>query len=64
MEVDLPPIRVPDRSWEDYQLHERSHRASNALQPKEKKVVDSIMSHLNYQIEDTFEFISEIAQGV
>lgn len=64
MEVDIPPIRVPDRSWEEYQLHERSHLASNALQPKEKKLTGSVTSPLNYQIEDTFEFISKIAQGL
>ena len=60
----LPPIRAPDRSLEDYQLHGRASRAPSAPQPKEEKPVGGVAAHLDYQMEDMVEFVSKIAQGM
>ena len=63
----LPPIRVPDRSLEDYQPHGRSNRAPSAPsvpQPKEEKAVGGVAAHLDYEMEDMVDFVSKMAQGM
>ena len=63
----LPPIRVPDRSLEDYQRHGRSNRAPsapNAPQPKEEKAVGGVAAHLDYEMEEMVDFVSKMAQGM
>lgn len=63
----LPPIRVPDRSLEDYQLRGRPNRApsaSSAPQPKEEKAVGGVAAHLDYEMEDMVDFVSKMAQGM
>ncbi|KAF6225703.1 hypothetical protein HO133_009703 [Letharia lupina] len=63
----LPPIRVPDRSLEDYQHHGRSNRAPSAPsvpQPKEEKAVGGVAVHLDYEMEDMVDFVSKMAQGI
>ena len=63
----LPPIRIPDRSLEDYQPHGRSNRAPsapNAPQPKAEKAVGGVAAHLDYEMEDMVDFVSKIAQGM
>ena len=63
----LPPIRVPDRSLDDHQLHGRSNRgpsAPNAPQPKEEKPVGGVAAHLDYEMEDMVDFVSKMAQGM
>ncbi len=63
----LPPIRIPDRSLEDYQLHGRPNRAPSAPsvpQPKEEKAVGGVAAHLDYEMEDMVDFVSKIAQGM
>lgn len=63
----LPPIRVPDRSLEDYQPHGRSNRAPSAPsapQPKEEKAVGGVAAHLDYEMQDMVEFVSKMAQGM
>ncbi|KAL9136784.1 MAG: hypothetical protein Q9175_001994 [Cornicularia normoerica] len=63
----LPPIRVPDRSLDDYQPRGRSNRAlsaSSVPQPKEEKAVGGVAAHLDYDMEDMVDFVSKIAQGI
>lgn len=63
----LPPIRVPDRSLDDYQPHGRSNRAPsvpNVPQPKEEKAVGGVAAHLDYEMEDMVDFVSKMAQGM
>ena len=63
----LPPIRVPDRSLEDYQPHGRSNRAPSAPtapQPKEEKAVGGVAAHLDYEMQDMVDFVSKMAQGM
>ena len=60
----LPPIRVPDGSLEDYNLHGRSNRAASVSQPKEEKAVGGVAAHLDYEMEDMVDFVSKIAQGM
>ena len=63
----LPPIRVPDRSLEDYQPHGRTNRAPSAPsvpQPKEEKAVGGVAAHLDYEMEDMVDFVSKMAQGM
>ena len=63
----LPPIRVPDRSLEDYQHHGRSKRAPSAPgvpQTKEEKAVGGVAAHLDYEMEDMVDFVSKMAQGM
>lgn len=62
----LPPIRVPDRSLDEY-LHTRPNRAPSAPsipQPKEEKAVGGVAAHLDYEMEDMVDFVSKIAQGM
>lgn len=69
----LPPIRVSDRSLEDYQHHGRSNCAPSASsapsvpqapQPKEEKAVGGVAAHLDYEMEDMVDFVSKMAQGM
>ena len=63
----LPPIRVPDRSLEEYKHHGRSNRAPGAPsvpQPKEEKAVGGVAAHLDYEMEDMVDFVSKTAQGM
>ena len=60
----LPPIRVPDRSLEDYQQHVRAKRAPTVTQPKEEKPMGGVAAHLDYEMEDMVDFVSQHAQGM
>ena len=63
----LPPIRVPDRSLEDFQHQGPSNRAPSAPRvpvPKEEKAVGGVAAHLDYEMEDMVDFVSKMAQGM
>lgn len=60
----LPPIKVPDRSMEDYQQYARSKRAPAAVQPREEKAVGGVAAHLDYEMEEMVDFVSKTAQGL
>ena len=63
----LPPIRIADRSFEDYHLHGRSNRAPSAPSvphPKDEKAVGGVAAHLDYEMEDMVDFVSKTAQGM
>lgn len=60
----LPPIRVPDRSLEDYQHPGPSNRAPSVPQTKEEKAVGGVAAHLDYEMEDMVDFVSKMAQGM
>ena len=61
----LPPIRVPDRSMDDYQQPARSNRAPTAIQQhsKEEKI-GGVAAHLDYKMDEIVDFVSEMAQGM
>ena len=59
----LPPIRVPDRTRDDYQQFPRTKRAPTATQTKEEKV-GGVTAHLDYNMEEMVDFVSEMAQGM
>ena len=60
----LPPIRIPDRSLDDYQQQVRQKRAPTVTQPKEEKAMGGVAAHLDYEMEDMVDFVSQTAQGM
>ena len=60
----LPPIRIPDRSLGDYQQQVRRKRAPTVTQPKEEKAIGGVAAHLDYEMEDMVDFVSQTAQGM
>ncbi|MCJ1455342.1 hypothetical protein MMC28_005696 [Mycoblastus sanguinarius] len=60
----LPPLRVPDRSLDDYQQQVRSKRAPTVPKPKEEKPVGGVAAILDYEMEDMVDFVSETSQGM
>lgn len=59
----LPPIQVPDRSRDGHQ-HPRSKRTQPAPPPKDEKPVGGVSAHLDYEMEQMADFVSEMAQGM
>ena len=59
----LPPIRLPENRMDDHQ-HVRSKHAPTMTPPKEEKVVGGVAAHLDYEMEDMVDFVSETAQGM
>lgn len=57
----LPPIRVQDRLRDDFDP--RSRRASTVTQPKEEKL-GGVAAHLDYEMDEMVDFVSEMAQGM
>ena len=60
----LPPIRIPDPSLADYQHNARTKRAAAVTQPKEEKSMGGVAAHLDYEMEDMVDFVSQHAQGM
>lgn len=59
----LPPIKVPDHCSNDYQQHVRSSAPAMA-QPKEEKTSGGVAAHLDYEMQEMVDFVSETAQGM
>ncbi|MCJ1413584.1 hypothetical protein MMC19_007705 [Ptychographa xylographoides] len=62
----LPPIRIPERANIEqtlYQNTQSQHPAAQA-QPKEEKVAGGVAAHLDYDMEQMVDFVSEMAQGM
>ncbi|MCJ1282551.1 hypothetical protein MMC26_001874 [Xylographa opegraphella] len=61
----LPPIRVPDRGIEHtyYRNTQVLHSQTHAP-PKEEKVAGGVAAHLDYDMEQMVDFVSEMAQGM
>ncbi|KAK4697663.1 hypothetical protein P7C71_g435, partial [Lecanoromycetidae sp. Uapishka_2] len=61
----LPPIRIPERlHMDDFPKQLQSIRAPVVPQPKEEKAVGGVAAHLDYEMEDMVDFVSETAQGM
>ncbi len=61
----LPPIRIPERlHMDDFQQQVRTNRAPTVTQPKEEKTVGGVAAHLDYEMEDMVDFVSQTAQGM
>ena len=60
----LPPIRVPEHSFDDQQQHCRSKPAPTQTQVQEEKPIGGVAAHLDYEMEEMVEFVSETAQGM
>ncbi|KAL8746375.1 MAG: hypothetical protein Q9190_001584 [Brigantiaea leucoxantha] len=59
----LPPIQIPEQSTSSYpSANER--RNQPVPQTKEDKVVGGVAVHLDYEMEQMAEFVSEMAQGM
>ena len=63
----LPPLRIPDRSMDTahtlYQ-NQRAVRPPIQVQPKEEKASGGVATHLDYELEQMIDFVSEMAQGM
>ena len=63
----LPPLRIPERTTETahtlYQ-NQRVIRPPVQTQPKEEKACGGVASHLDYELEQMIDFVSEMAQGM
>ena len=60
----LPPIRVSENGGDDHQQHVQSKCATTINQPKEEKAAGGVAAHLDYEMEDMVDFVSEITQGI
>ena len=61
----LPPIRVPDRGIEQtYYQNTQVLRSQTHAPPKEEKVAGGVAAHLDYDMEQMVDFVSEMAQGM
>lgn len=61
----LPSIRIPDRlHMDDFTQQVRSNHAPTVAQPKEEKAVGGVAAHLDYEMEDMVDFVSQTAQGM
>ncbi len=58
-----PPIRLPDRSLDDYPRQLHAKRAHAAIQPKEEKI-GGVAAHLDYEMDEMVDFMSEMTQGM
>ncbi|KAL9125852.1 MAG: hypothetical protein Q9217_005007 [Psora testacea] len=59
----LPPIRVPDRSSGEFNRQLESKRAPTIAPTKEEKV-GGVAAHLDYEMDEMIDFVSEMAQGM
>ena len=59
----LPPIRVSERSSDGYSRQLQHQRTSTAPQAKEEKI-GGVAAHLDYDMEEMIEFVSEMATGM
>ncbi|MCJ1292623.1 hypothetical protein MMC34_004176 [Xylographa carneopallida] len=61
----LPPIRVPNRGIEHTYHHDTQVlRSQTHAPPKEEKVAGGVAAHLDYDMEQMVDFVSEMAQGM
>ncbi|MCJ1484314.1 hypothetical protein MMC06_004483 [Schaereria dolodes] len=63
----LPPVRAPDHSFDNEQAHFQNLLATHPpvqAQPKEEKAVGGVAAHLDYEMEQMVDFVSEMAQGM
>ena len=60
----LPPLRIPNHPQDGYQQHLRSKCGSSTAQPQEEKATGGVAAHLDYEMEDMVDFVSETAQGM
>ncbi|MCJ1229865.1 hypothetical protein MMC12_006535 [Toensbergia leucococca] len=59
----LPPIRIPEQSLDNYrQLRPRN--TPSAPQLKEEKAAGGVAAHLDYEMDQMADFVSEMAQGM
>ncbi|KAL9638117.1 MAG: hypothetical protein Q9164_001759 [Protoblastenia rupestris] len=59
----LPPIRAPERSSDDFNRPTQSTYAPAVTQVKEEKV-GGVAAHLDYEMDEMVDFVSEMAQGM
>lgn len=60
----LPPIRVSERIADDYPHHIQSKRAQSGSEPKEEKPMGGVAAHLDYEMDEMVNFVSETAHGL
>lgn len=62
----LPPIRIPDRATieQTYYQNTQAQRSQAQPQPKEDKAVGGVSAHLDYEMEQMVDFVSETARGM
>ncbi|MCJ1371446.1 hypothetical protein MMC20_002663 [Loxospora ochrophaea] len=63
----LPPIRTADQPYnpdQHFASHLQVRTAQSQPQQKEQKVVGGVAAHLDYEMEDMVDFVSEMAQGM
>ena len=60
----LPPIRVQEKHGDESQQFVGSKSATTLTQTKEEKVTGGVAAHLDYEMEDMVDFVSEITQGI
>ncbi|KAL6718901.1 hypothetical protein ACLMJK_003136 [Lecanora helva] len=60
----LPPIRVPNQSLDECRQDPRSKHAPTMSHPSEEKPTGGVAAHLDYEMEDMVNFVSETAQGM
>ncbi|MCJ1276649.1 hypothetical protein MMC21_004456 [Puttea exsequens] len=61
----LPPIRIPERiHMDNYEQPARSKRVPTVGQTKEDKPVGGVAAHLDYEMDDMVDFVSQTAQGM
>ena len=59
----LPPIRAPDRASGDFNDQTQDKRALPLPQAKEEKI-GGVAAHLDYEMDEMVDFVSEMAQGM
>lgn len=61
----LPSIKIPERlHMDDFPHQLQSIRAPVVTHPKEEKAVGGVAAHLDYEMEDMVDFVSQTAQGM
>lgn len=59
----LPPIRVAEPTNDEHQ-HQRFSRTQAVPPPKEEKATGGVAAHLDYEMDQMTNFVSEVAQGM
>ena len=59
----LPPIRVAQQKLDEHQ-HQRFSRSQPVPPPKEEKATGGVAAHLDYEMDQMTNFVSEVAQGM
>ncbi|MCJ1473832.1 hypothetical protein MMC13_002484 [Lambiella insularis] len=62
----LPPIRIPDRTAIEQTYYQNTHaqRTQTQSRPKEEKAVGGVSAHLDYEMEQMVDFVSEMTRGM